>query len=291
MMGLVVNKLLLSYKNKPNFLKRVVMKAKPSLISMYNVITKLAKADGYKTNYEIDAGSVQYQEQQKKNMKDGKLSDIKTLKSGQSLNINGIIVQYGGGFMGKQLSFDRYTPFKIYPDAKFFSILWPMGILQVSYNPFITAKVKIHLGELVKKEVFPKFKSRLQNIEVTLDTLKYKFEADIIKKKIKNAVGFTYKDLAALFDKKLKNFPQEDGSYKNMIMDITNKPYNKLSKKQKDILKKVSISGWDVIMSASGGHFGITNIANLNIIPDGLKIGREMQYEIVKALSKKLDKM
>jgi hypothetical protein len=38
LMGLVVNKLLLAYKNKPNFLEDIVLNAKPSLLSILNFI-------------------------------------------------------------------------------------------------------------------------------------------------------------------------------------------------------------------------------------------------------------
>ncbi len=49
MMGLVVNKLLLAYKNNPNFLETLVMKSKPTLLSILNNIKAMAKEQGYAT--------------------------------------------------------------------------------------------------------------------------------------------------------------------------------------------------------------------------------------------------
>lgn len=287
-MGLVVNKLILSYKNKPSFLQKLVMDSKPSLISMYNVIVKLAKQDGYKTISQIGKDTSQYIEAQKKKMiKTGKLSDVKTLKSGQSIQIGKITVQNNAGYMGKGNQYDRYVVFKNYPDTDYFTILWSVGILQVSQNPFKKLDKKIHLGDFVMKKVMPKFKSKLSKINVTLDMMKYTYEVDIIKKKLQGSVGFTFNDLLALYEPQLKNLPKEGTNYRDMIADITNKPYNKLSNKQKAILKKVSISAWDVIMAGSGGHPAITNLSGFNFMGKGyVDVMKDIQYEIVKEFQK-----
>jgi hypothetical protein len=47
-----------------------------------------------------------------------------------------IVTQYGGGSMIKPGSYDRYVVFKNNPEADFNCIAWPMGLLQVSCNPF-----------------------------------------------------------------------------------------------------------------------------------------------------------
>jgi len=191
MMGLVVNKLLLSYKNKKDFLSKLVMNAKPSLISMYNVITKLAKAEGYKPPELIKTDTENYIKAQVSKIKVGKLSDVMSLKSGESMQVGPIVVQNNAGFMGKGNQYDRYVVFKNHPDTDYFTIVWSVGILQVSQNPFKKLEKKIHLGDLVMKKVMPKFKSKLQAIDITLDSLKYNYEIDIIKKGIQGAVGFT----------------------------------------------------------------------------------------------------
>ena len=292
MMGLVVNKLVLSYKNKPGFLEKLVMQAKPSLISIFNITKRLAIEAGYKTPDEIEQHSINYQDQQKGISKsDGKLSDIKNIKFGQAIKLGNLIVQYGGGAMGTGKQYDRYVPFKLFPDANYYTIAWPMGILQLSQNPFKKLEKKLHLGNIVMKDVMPKFKGKLSKIDITLDTLKYKFEFDIMKNKIQNAVGFNFDDLIALYGKQLKGLP-DSGSYRNLITDISSKPYKFLSKKQKDIMKKVTISAWDVIMAGSGGHPAITNISGLNFVgpkqyPGGsTQLIKDIQYEIAKRMEK-----
>jgi hypothetical protein len=123
MMGLVVNKLLLTYKTKPGFLSKVVMKSKPSLISMYNVIAKLAKAEGYKPPAQIKDDTEAYVQTQKSKIQTGSLSDVKNLKSGQSIQVGSIVAQNNAGYMGKGNQYDRYVVFKNHPDTDYFTIL------------------------------------------------------------------------------------------------------------------------------------------------------------------------
>jgi len=49
-----------------------------------------------------------------------------------------------------------------------------------------------------------------------------------------------------------------------MQQDIMNKPYKSLTRAQKNILKKIEISLWDLIEAGSGGHKDITNISGIN---------------------------
>jgi hypothetical protein len=122
MMGLVVNKLLLTYKNKKGFLSKLAMNAKPSLISMYNTIVKLAKEEGYNPPEQIETDTKEYQKKQRSKIKEGGLSIVKSLKNGESTMVGNLIVQYGGGYMGKGNTYDRYTPFKIHPEANYYTI-------------------------------------------------------------------------------------------------------------------------------------------------------------------------
>ncbi|KXB08936.1 hypothetical protein AKJ59_00290, partial [candidate division MSBL1 archaeon SCGC-AAA385M02] len=149
MMGLVVNKLLLTYKNKKDFLQKLIMTANPSLISMYNVIKRLAKKEGYKPPEEIAADSEKYQEQIKGKFKEGGLSVVKDLKNGESTKVGNLLVQYGGGYMGKGNQYDRYTPFKLHPDVNYLTMAWPVGLVQLSQNPFKKLKSDLHLGNIV----------------------------------------------------------------------------------------------------------------------------------------------
>jgi len=291
-MGLIVNKLLLSYKNKPNFLSDLVMKSAPSLLSMYNVIKKLSLQAGYKPVDQIQQDTEHYIQAQKDKIVVGKLSDVKTLKSGQSIQVGKVLVQNNAGFMGKGNQYDRYVAFKNHPETDYFTILWSVGIVQLSQNPFKKLDQDLHLGDIVMKKVMPKFKSKLKKIEITLDSLKYNFEMDIVKKDLKDRVGFTFPDLIALYGKELKGLPKDGTNYSEMVKDITNKPYKALSFKQKQIMRKITISAWDVIMAGSGGHKAITNLSGFNFIkkdqwPGGyVGLMKEIQYEIAKEMQK-----
>lgn len=282
MMGMAANILVLAYKNKAGFLDDLVLQAKPSLLSIYNVTKKLAKENGYKPPEEVQSGKQEYVKAQAGKIKEGNLNTIKSLKNGEQVIIGNTIVQYGGGSMFK--GYDRYTPFKNNPDAHFLLIAWPMGLIQLSKNPFKKGKNPYHLGNLVMKKAMPKFKSKMDKKIITLDTVKFMFERDI---KDSNAMGFTFKDLIALFEKQLKGLAPK-GTFREMIQDITNKPHKMLSYKQKDILKKVTISLWDMVMSQSGGHPDITNISGLNFAGKGYTDWmKEIMVEIAKLMKDK----
>jgi hypothetical protein len=262
-MGYATNTLVLAYKNKPDFLSNLVMQAQPSLLSMYNVTKKLAKEAGYKPPEDVESGKYEYVKAQKeKGLGKGSVSDVKGLKNGQSVMIGNTIVQYGGGSMFK--GYDRYTPFKNNPDAQFIVIAWPMGLIQISKNPFIGRDNPNHLGDLAKREVLGKFQSKMQSKMIDMDTAKRMWEMDIVKKKIENAMGFTWKDMIALYEKGLRGLGKEKSSYRDMQQDIMNKPYKFLSPRQKEILKKIQIPLWDLVLAGSGGHKDITNISGLN---------------------------
>jgi hypothetical protein len=285
MMGFATNKLVLAHKNKKGFLENLVMQAKPSLMSIYNTTIKLAEKAGYRPPEQLEIEQGKYIEQIKgKIQKQGNPKDVKRLKSGQSMMIGTTIAQYGGGAMGRGNLYDRYTPFKVNPTSDFYTIVWPMGLVQLSKNPF-KGKNPYHLGDIVMKKVMPKFKSKMKGIRVTLDYIKWTFEND--KSFDKDSMGFTFKDLLALFKGKLKGLDGSD-KWQGMIEDITNKPYKYLSKKQKAILKKVSINLWDLVMSQSGGHKDITNVSGLNFYGKGFTdFMRDIQFEIVKQMKDK----
>ena len=286
-MGFVCNKLILAYKNKDKFLSDLVMTANPSLISLYNVTKKLAKDNGYIPPEAIDMAHSDYETAQAGKMnKQGKISDVKGLKSGGSVLIGTTVVQYGGGSM-KAGSYDRYTPFKLYPECDYFCIAWAMGLLQVSKNPFKKGKNPYHLGKICQ-EALKKHKSYLVGQVITLEHIKYIFERDAAK--IKDAMGFTFDDLIAIFGTKAKGIGKDKSSWKEMIKDITNKPFKYLSKKQKDMLKRVTITAWDLIETQSGGHKSISNISGLNFIPgkgEYVKFMRKLQVTLAEMMKDK----
>lgn len=288
-MGFVTNKLLLSYKNKKGFLDKLVMKAKPSLISIYNTIVSLAKKEGYIPPEEIEKNQDFYNKQQKEKSIKGKTIDIKNIKSGVSILINNVVCQYGGGSMGKGRQYDRYTVFKNHPTADYLCIGWPMGLIQASANPFKKGKSPIHLGDLVLKKIMKKYKSQFSSKYIELSYLKKTYEKDIIKKGLEGAVGYTFEDFINTFsNNQIQGLDLEKtGSWKNIIQDITNKQFKDLSFKQKGILNKVKISAWDVIMSQSGGHPSITNLTNLNFLGKGYTdIMKKIMEDIVIELQK-----
>jgi len=284
MMGFATNKLLLAHKNKKGFLSELVLKANPSLQSMYNTILKLAKDAGYRPPEQLEADQEHYVNVQKDKSRVGTVKDIKSLKNGDAVLIDdNILVQYGGGYMGKGNLYDRYTPFKNNPSAEIYSIAWPLGLVQASFNPFEKPKEKFHIGDFMMKKVMSKYKSKLASKEVTLEEIKQNFE----KSAVADSLGFTFSDLKALFEDKVKGLAGKE-YWQEMIKDITNKPYKQLSYKQKEVLKKVTINLWDLVMSQSGGHPGITNITNLNFYGKGyVDLMKDIQTTFVKELQKR----
>jgi hypothetical protein len=290
MMGLVVNKLTLSFKNKKEFLSKLVMMSKPSLLNMYINTVKLAKAEGYKTPKEIEKDSANYLNQRiNKSLPPGKPADIKKgHKTGESFMIGTMIYQYGGGAMGKGNQYDRYTIFKVYPDAEYLLTVWPMGLVQLAKNPFKSGANKYHLGDVAKKAM-KKFQSKWKGVDVSLDYLKYTFERDIVKKGIADAAGFTWADFEALFKNQMRGVKADvKGWWPDMVKDVSSKSYGDLSPKQRGILKKVTVNAWDIIQASSGGHKDITNMSGFNFLGKGyIPTMLDLATEIAKDMKNK----
>ena len=265
MMGFVVNRLLLAYKNKRisiksmdgkrdhinrNILECMVLDCNPSLYSMFNNIRHyvnnarvsdragvLAKPEVLMqnlTNYiermknyrfieDPDTGDVS--EFDPNSSKHKFLSSVKGAKVGKGVHYDDkhkIIIQYGGGNMMQPGSYDRYVPFKNFPDANFICIIWAMGLIQVSCNPFKEKKLKdINLGEIAK-EVIAKHQPILTKILVSLDCIKKEFETSQDWKKMQKeegpdyvGVGFKYSDLKAFYVDCI--FKTKDGEIKNSL--------------------------------------------------------------------------
>jgi len=247
MLALLTNKLLLAYKNKPDFLETLVMNSSASLLNIYTNIIKIAKQGGYATPEEMLKNQLKYVESQ---------------KSSENLNLDGnIIVQYGGGALFKPGSYDRYTPFKIHPEADFLVIAWPMGLVQASCNPFKEDRALkgINLGEIaqeVLRKIEPDLKSHMIPISVIKRIGETKADSD--------SIGFKTSDLFALYKNNLENMPSTNSPYYDMVVNIIDSPWERLSEKQKEVLDRIKVSAWDVIQANSGGHKCITNISGLN---------------------------
>ena len=244
MLGLLTNKLLLAYKNKPGFLEYLVMNSSPSLTNIYRNILKFAKESGFATPEEMAVHQTDY---------------IK--KQSESPNVryeDGIIVQYGGGRMFKAGSYDRYTPFKLHPEAHFLVIAWPMGLVQASCNPFKgdRALKGVNLGEIAQ-EVLGEYEEVMTSYIVPLSVIKRVNEGKVKE----NSIGFRMTDLLAFYGDNVESLPS--------VESIMNTPWPKLSEKQKAVLDRIGVPFWDIVQENSGGHKCITNIAGLNLYKRG----------------------
>ena len=286
--ALVCNKLLLAYKNKPKFLERLVMESTPSLLNIYINVVKIAKEEGYASPEQMTKNQENYIDKQKNS------ENVKFDKE------YGIIAQYGGGSMIKPGSYDRYTPFKNNPDANFIVLVWPLGLIQSSCNPFQTNRSLkgVNLGDIAQ-EVLLKFKEELQNVTLTFDTIKYFAEKH--KSFNEDSVGFTYNDMVALFNdtgdgvKGLNTVPNGVPDnytverWQTALRKVLDKPYSTLTDKERKALKLLSISGWDMVQSQSGGHKCITNMSGFMYfgkegVPFMKKIAREFYNELKRRI-------
>jgi hypothetical protein len=290
LLGLLTNKLLLAYKNKPEFLESLVMNSTPSLLNIFQNIKKVAGERNFATPEQM------HQNQQ---------SYITSQKESENLYLDdNIIIQYGGGKLFKPGSYDRYTPFKIYPDADFLVIAWPLGLVQASCNPFKEDRALkgINLGDIAQ-EVLEEIEPQLRQQQIPISVIKRIGET----KATDESIGFRTSDLFALYKDHLMNMPPPNTSYYEMVVSIIDTPWHHLSEKQKRILDKVTVSAWDVIQANSGGHKCITNISGLNFFsratrnpqgnfqkPDGyearyIKFVKWVQQQMVKKLKEKIN--
>jgi len=263
LMALVTNKLLLAYKNKPGFMNEIVMSSTPSLINIYQNCVRVAKEKGFAPPNILQQNLNNYITNQSKSDK------VRYYEK------EGIIVQNGGGDMFKPGSYDRYVPYKLYPEADFLIILWPMGLMQASCNPFKKDRALkgINLGE-IKDEVLSHFESELKEYSVDLNSLKYFSENN--KHFTHESVGFQWNDLVALYSETqggirgISEVPEkwqdkyDINQWRKGVKNIVNKPYKSLSEAEKMALSMLTISGWDIVVAGSGGHKCITNISGFS---------------------------
>jgi hypothetical protein len=246
LMGLVVNKLLLAYKNKPRFLERLVLNSQPSLLSILNNIKKEAIEKGYVDPEQLTKNKENY---------------IQSRKEKGVETFGNIISQYGFGSTTKSGAYDRYTPFKNNPDADFLVTGMPMGTVQASCNPFKKDRELkgVDLGK-IKDEVLNVFKNEFEGLKITFGVIKRvaEQEADF------SSVGFTFRDMEAIYGDRPSYKIDGGENLKEILNNISSKLYRGLSQKQKELLDKVSVNGFDVIKANSGGHKCITNISGIN---------------------------
>jgi hypothetical protein len=247
LLGFVINKLILAFKNRKGFMEELVMDSEPSLMSILTNIKQWMKQTNAEDVNKLQGRSEDYLKQMKTYPK-SKVED-------------GIIFQYGAGSM-KTGSYDRYTPFRVNPDADFLVIMWPLGLLQASCNPFKKErKLKgVNLGEIAQ-EVLKIYEPQLKNRKIPLSTLKWISEISVGPE----SVGFTFQDFDALYGGKIA-FMEGGEEILKKIKSIMDKPFSELSESEKETLDKIGVNMWDFIQSNSGGHKCITNISGLNYL-------------------------
>jgi hypothetical protein len=246
LLGLVINKLLLAFKNKPGFLEMLVMDSQPSLLSILNNIKDWMKSTTSPSPKQLQKNADEYTQQ---------------MKSFPTVTDN-IIFQYGGGSMFKPGSYDRYTPYKNNPEADFLIMAWPMGLVQASCNPFKKERELkgVNLGEIAQ-EVLSKWEEQLKQKTVPLSTIKWVSETSVNPE----SVGFTFKDFKALYGDKIM-FMDNGEQILNRIGGLMEKPFKSLTDDEMNMLDKIGVNAWDLIQSNSGGHKCITNISGLNYL-------------------------
>jgi hypothetical protein len=245
MLGLVINKLILAFKNKKGFLEGLVMDSEPSLMNILNNIKEWMRKTNATKPEQLQKNADEYAKQMK----------------GYPHVEENIIYQYGGGNMFNPGSYDRYTPFRNNPEADFLIMVWPMGLLQVSCNPFKKKRELkgVNLGEIAQ-EVLSKYESQLKEKRVPLSTIKWIGEVAVNDQ----SIGFTFKDFKAIYD---DNFSTEDDNLNlDVVENMMKKPFKSLSEDEKNALDKITVNAWDLIQASSGGHKCITNISGLNYL-------------------------
>jgi|10_taG_2_1085330.scaffolds.fasta_scaffold00824_20 hypothetical protein len=286
--GFALNKLILAYKNKPGFLEKLVTNSNPSIVSMFMKGKQLAKDMGFVGVEELQDNADNYRERLR--------AFDKVKKEGK------ILVQYGIPSAFKPGSYDRYASLEMHPDVEYFLMIWPMGLIQTSCNPF-KAKFdeNVNLGDMAS-QVLDEFKSELESIDIPLSQIKRISERSVtatLQKLIKQSdedfgdvksekdfFGFRFKDLIALYKDNIKGInPDKKSSFNDLIIDIANRPFSDLSSKQKKVLDYVSVNAYDIIKANSGGHPCITNISGINYLG---KLGNDFLKRIAKRILDKL---
>ena len=283
--GMVVGKLLLAYKNKPGYLTQIVLNSKPSLMSMFQVMRNIVKENGWAGMKDLQKNSDWYAKNQEQNkIPEGDIDTINNLTNGQNTLVGNTIVQVGGGNTRKSGAYDRYTAFKLYPEAKYFVMIWDtIGMIQVAKNNWnkenrTKDSHRINLGELVIGDVFNKKYAQMLNkkiYDISLLAIKKTLEAKIEKEGLEDSLGFDYDELKALFGE-LPNVSDKQKAFIEKAMKLKPQelmPDENDSEKRKQFKEKVikflndfTIPLPEIIMKTSGGHPGITNLTGFQFL-------------------------
>jgi hypothetical protein len=297
--GMVVNKILLAYKNKPNFLETIIMESQPSFVSMYrnamNIIRQhISNGEkGWADLLQLQKNSDFYAKSQKeKEIPNASIDTVEELSYGKNALIGNTIVQIGGGYMVKTGSYDRYTAFKNYPNSEYFIMIWDsIGMMQVSKNNWNkeTKNNGIHLGELVIDDIFKNKYVPLLNKDkynISLLAIKKTMEENISEENEDKAIGFDNNEFMALFDKTFEgndriqyNIEKCMGLKPSQIIPNESDSQEQLELKMKIVkfLNKYTIPLSDIILKTSGGHPGITNLNGFAFLNTQQRINRDLE--------------
>ena len=316
LLGLVVNRLLLALKNKRisvisldgktkhhnrNLLECLIADSKPSVYSIYlNLKHYMNNATSYEWNMDLktyhDPKKLPSQAQLHHNLNNYILSRKEFLEmNGKKLkNVElewddkyKIIKQYDIGETFKTGSYDRYVPFRNFPNSEWICTIYSMGLIQVSGNPFKDKKVNIHLGNITK-ELFTKYKTELSNFRIPISAIKRINEAESFKLKQKYAnfvpIGFKFNDLATFYKDDIYYLPnRKSGDFKTVakldlsdlnnpdvqiVKNIMDKLYSDWTFSDKEEMSLFKIPGLNILEIMSGGHPSITNIQGFNLLDE-----------------------
>ena len=314
LMGFVVNRLLLSMKNKRinvrsldgkrthtnrNLLECLVLDCTPSLYSIFinlkhyinNAVSmewdRASRSYGRKsklsTPEELTANLMKYIETRKRFTKEyGREVKHPEIDYDETYKI---VKQVGIGRVFDPGSYDRYVVFKNFPEAEFVCTVFPMGLIQVSCNPFKEKRLKaVNLGEITK-EVLAKYKYQLSNIRIGISDIKKINEDEVGKMKNKygseyKAMGFRFSDLKSLYKDSIVYLPGRlKGDLKTrgtlnlddmsipevkLLSQWMDKTYQEWPYEVAEEINHLKIPVLDIITQGSGGHPSITNIQGFN---------------------------
>lgn len=315
LMGLVVNRLLLSLKNKrisvtsldgerehenKNLLECLVMDCGPSLYSLYlNLMHYINNAVSLEwdrsarshnvpkslpTPEELTANLMSYIETRKQYVPG---PDTEEMVKHPDIDFDDrykILKQVGIGRVFDPGSYDRYVVFRNFPEAEFVCTVFPMGLIQVSCNPFREKRLKsVNLGDITKA-VLAKYKHQLSNINIGISDIKRINEDEIDKMKSRygqgyRGMGFRMSDLRSLYADCIVYLPgRKRGDTRTrgrldlgaeseevaLLEQWMDRNYSTWPREVVDEINQLKIPVLEIIQQMSGGHPSITNIQGFN---------------------------
>ena len=255
-LGLTVNRLLLSLKNKRikitslygnkeynnrNLMECLALDSKPSIYSLYlNIKHYIKNAVSYEWNLDLKT----YHDPKKLptpfQLNSNLYSYIESRKPYQYNNgvaiknkeidydpISKIVKQYDIGEIYKTGSYDRYVVFRNFPESNWVCTIYKMGLIQIACNPFKDKLANINLGALTK-ELFEKYKNAFSAFRISLDSIKRINETEAFKLKQKyadyNPMGFKFNDLITFYKECVYYLPnRKDGDMTTVAkLDLEN---------------------------------------------------------------------